>query len=560
MTSVFRPNRRQFIGACAATFLAPDLLLAAEASRLDTAYVNGRIWTGVPGAPLASALGVAGSRIAAIDAGPVKRLTDKRTRVVDLDGAFVIPGFIDNHTHFLNGAATLVPPDLRNVKTREEFARRVGEAARQLPAGEWVQGGNWDAELWGGELPTREWIDAVTPNTPVAVTRLDLHMWLLNSVALKLAGIDRNTPDPEGGRIVRDAKGEPTGIVIDKAQDLVTRVMPPLTDAKRERMMRDAIAYGLRYGVTQAHLMGLDWEMHETVVSLRAKGETGMRFYSLVPLKDWERLLEIVRREGRGDDWVRWGGLKVMVDGSLGSRTALFHAPYDDAPNTRGLIVTPEKDLREWMFQADKHGLHIAVHAIGDEANDLALDLMAEVERINGPRDRRFRIEHAQHLSPQAIPRFAAQNVVPSVQPYHAIDDGRWAINRIGAQRLKGTYAFKSLLDAGARVSFGSDWPVAPINPLTGIAAAVLRQTIDGKNPDGWMPQERVSVEQALTAYTITNAYVGFQDDRLGRLVAGNLADFVVLDSDLLSMDPQKITDARVLRTVVDGKERFTAS
>jgi predicted amidohydrolase YtcJ len=559
MKSCSRPNRRQVIGACAAILLAPESLFA-QASRLDTAYVNARIWTGVPGARLATAIGVAGARIAAVDAGPVQQLTDRGTRVVDLKGAFIVPGFIDNHTHFLLAAATLAPPDLRQVKSREEFAKRVGDAAQQLPAGEWVQGGNWDAELWGGELPTRQWIDAVTPNTPVAVTRLDQHMWLLNSVALKLAGIDRNTPEPAGGRIVRDAQGEPTGIVIDLAKVRVERAMPPPTHAKLERMFRDGISFGLRYGVTQSHLMGLDWVMHETVVRLRAKGETDMRFNSLVPLQDWQRMADIVRREGRGDDWVRWGGLKVLADGSLGSRTALFHEPYDDAPDTRGLTVTAEKDLLEWMTQADKLGMQVAAHAIGDAANDLVLDVMAEVAKRNGPRDRRFRIEHAQHLSPQAIPRFAKQNVVPSVQPYHAIDDGRWAINRIGPQRLKGTYAFGSLLKAGARVSFGSDWPVAPFSPLTGIAAAVLRQTIDGKNPQGWMPEQRISVEQALIAYTATNAYVGFQDDRLGRLVAGYLADFVVLDSDLLTMDPQKLTATRVLRTVVNGKERFTES
>jgi hypothetical protein len=560
MSSGSGPSRRQFIGACAATLLTPDLLLAADAPRLDTAYINGRIWTGVPGSRIVTAIGVAGSRIGAVDAAAVKQLTDRRTRVVDLQGACVVPGFIDNHTHFLLAAATLTPPDLRQAKTREEFAKRVGDAAQQLPAGEWVQGGNWDAELWGGELPTRQWIDAVTPNTPVAVTRLDQHMWLLNSVALKLAGIDRNTPEPAGGRIVRDARGEPTGIVIDLAKERVERVMPPPTHAKLERMFRDGIAFGLRCGVTQSHLMGLDWVMHETVVRLRAKGETDMRFNSLVPLQDWQRMADIVRREGRGDDWVRWGGLKVLADGSLGSRTALFHEPYDDAPNTRGLTVTARKDLLEWMTQADKLRMQVAAHAIGDAANDLVLDVMAEVARRNGPRDRRFRIEHAQHLSPQAIPRFAKQNVIPSMQPYHAIDDGRWAINRVGPERLKGTYAFGSLLAAGARVSFGSDWPVAPFNPLTGIAAAVLRQTIDGKNPQGWMPEQRISVEQALIAYTATNAYVGFQDDRLGRLVAGYLADFVVLDSDLLTMDPQKITDARVLRTVVNGKERFTDS
>lgn len=529
------------------------------ASSLDAAYVNGRLWTGVPGARIATALGISGSRIAAVGEGPVRKLITKRTRVIDLKGAFVVPGFIDNHTHFLLGAETLAPPDLRQAHTREEFVRRIGEAVAKLPADSWMRGGNWDEQLWGGELPHREWIDAVTPNTPVAIARLDQHMLLLNSLALRLSGIDRNTKDPAGGLIIRDARGEPTGIVKDSAKDLVTRAIPPPTHAALEKMVRDGIAHGLSQGVTQSHSMGLDWITQETLLRLRAKGETDMRFYSFVPLSDWEKLADLVKREGRGDDWVRWGGLKALVDGSLGSRTALFHQPYDDAPDSHGLFVNTLANLREWTTHADRSGLHVTVHAIGDEANDDILDIFADVAKTNGVRDRRFRVEHAQHLTQKAISRFAQQQVIPSMQPYHAIDDGRWAIKRIGAERLKGTYAFKSLLDAGARLSFGSDWPVAPFSPVLGIAAAVLRQTIDGANPGGWMPEQRITVEQALTAYTRANAYSGYQEDRLGILAAGYIADFVVLSSDLLQIDPQKIQDVTVLRTVVDGKERYAA-
>jgi predicted amidohydrolase YtcJ len=552
-----RTTRREFLGAATLALSMPRSLLAAS-SPLHTAYVNARVWTGTS-AGMTDAVGIADSRIAALGAGPVRQRLDKRTRVVDLKGAFAMPGFIDNHVHFLLAAVTLVPPDLRSANSRTEFAKRVGDAARELPKGEWIRGGNWDAELWGGELPTREWIDAVTPDTPVAVARLDQHMLLLNSLALRLAGIDRNTPEPPGGRIVRDARGEPTGIVVDTAKDLVSRAIPPPKGAQLEKMLRDGIAFGLRYGVTQSHSMGLDWLTHDALVRLRAKGETGMRFYSYLPLQDWERLHSIVQREGRGDDWVRWGGLKVLADGSLGSRTALFHHPYDDAPNTRGLTVTSFDRLRELITEADRRGLQVATHAIGDEANDGVLDVLADVARTNGSRDRRFRIEHAQHLSPAAVPRFAKQNVIASVQPYHAIDDGRWAIQRVGAERLKGTYAFKSLMDTGAHVCFGSDWPVAPFNPLTGIAAAVLRETIDGAHPEGWMPEQRVTVEQALVAYTAANAYAGFQDDRLGRLEVGYIADLVVLDADPLRVDPQKLAQIAVLRTIVDGKERFIA-
>jgi hypothetical protein len=269
-----RSSRREFLAAGAASLLGPLDLLAANSAELDTAYLNGRVWTGVPRVGLETAIGIVGSRIAAVGEGGVKGKLGKKTRVVDLQGAFVVPGFVDGHVHFLDAAATLTPPQLRQARTREEFTRRVGEAARQMAPGEWMRGGNWDAELWGGELPTRQWIDAVTPNTPTALARLDQHMWLVNSVGLKLAGIDRNTPEPAGGRIVRDADGEPTGIVIDGAKSLVQRVIPPLSDAAVERMMRVGIEHGLRNGVTQAHSMGLDWDTHNALLRLRAKGET----------------------------------------------------------------------------------------------------------------------------------------------------------------------------------------------------------------------------------------------------------------------------------------------
>lgn len=553
-----RSSRRQFLALGASAALASRQLLAAG-TELDTAYLNGRVWSGVRGAPPGSAVGIVGSRIAAVGESAVKHKIGKRTRVVDLQGAFVVPGFVDGHVHFLLAAATLTPPDLRHTGSREEFARAVADAAGQLTAGDWMMGGSWDAELWGGELPTRQWVDAVTPHIPVALARLDQHMWLVNSLGLKLAGIDKNTPEPAGGRIIRDANGEPTGIVIDAAKNLVQRVIPPPSNAAVQKMMRAGIEHGLRNGVTQAHSMGLDWDTHNALLRLRAQGETDMRFFSFVPLSDWEKLAEIIKKDGRGDDWVRWGGLKALADGSLGSRTALFHRPYDDQPGTHGIRVNTLENLRQWVTQADQHNLNVSLHAIGDEANDDVLDLYRDIARANGPRDRRFRIEHAQHLTPSAIPRFAQQQVIASVQPYHAIDDGRWAIQRVGAERLKGTYAFKSLIDSGAHVCFGSDWPVAPFAPITGIAAAVLRQTIDGANPRGWMPEQRITVEESLVAYTAQNAYAGFQEDRLGYIKPGYLADLVVIDKDLLHIDPQQITSAKVLRTIVDGKERFVS-
>jgi predicted amidohydrolase YtcJ len=378
----------------------------------------------------------------------------------------------------------------------------------------------------------------VTPDTPVAVPRTDLHLYLLNKVAMKLAGITRDTPDPPGGVIVRDANGEPTGVVKDNAKTLVERVIPPMTDAETDAIMRQGIAHGLSKGVAQIHNPELDWRTYDSLRRLRAKGETDMRFYAFVPLPDWEKMAAIVAKEGKGDDWVRWGGLKALADGSLGSRTAVFHDHYDDAPDQTGVRVTTLANLREWITAADARGLHITTHAIGDQANDDVLDIYRDVEKTNGVKDRRFRIEHAQHLSATAVPRFAQQKVIASVQPYHAIDDGRWAIKRIGAERLKGTYAFESLMDAGATVTFGSDWPVAPLDPLTGVYGAVTRRTIDGANPDGWLPEQKVSVEQALTAYTLNNAFAGFMDDRTGKIAPGYYADLTVMDADLITIDP----------------------
>ncbi|MEC3948146.1 amidohydrolase [Sphingobium sp. HWE2-09] len=530
----------------------------AKGQALDTAYMNAMVWTG-QGAPALSAIGIAGGRIAALGSAAVKAHTTKATRVIDLGGAFVMPGLIDCHTHFLIGSDLLTQPNLREAKSPQEFARIVGEAARAIKPGQWVQGGSWDAELWGGELPDRSWMDPVTPDTPVAVQRLDLHMLALNSAALKAAGIDRNTRDVPGGVIVRDKAGNPTGILKDAAMDLAKRAIPAPTDADREASVRKGIAHGLSKGVTQVHTTELDWMTHDALRRLRAKGETDMRFYSFLPLQDWAKVKALVDAEGRGDDWVRWGGLKLQYDGSLGSRTAMFYQPYDDAPGNRGMPLHRQADVQQWTNDADAAGFQITIHAIGDRANDEALDIFAAAAAKNGPRDRRFRIEHAQHLSPAAIPRFARQQVIASMQPYHAIDDGRWAIQRVGAERLKGTYAFKSLLDAGAKVAFGSDWPVAPLDPLTGVAAAVLRQTIDGANPGGWLPDQKLTMAQALHAYTATNAFAGFQDDRLGRIAPGMLADFVVMDANLFAIDPARTGATKILKTIVNGTERFSA-
>ena len=491
----------------------------AKSPSLDIALVNARVWTGTPGT-MSDAVGISGNRIAVVGAAAVRRASGKTTRVVDLQGALVMPAFIENHTHFLKGALALAQPELLGARSRGDFAKRIGRAARMNP-GQWITGQSWDEERMGGALPTREWIDAVTPDTPVAVPRSDLHMLLLNGAALKLAGIDRNTPDPEGGVIIRDPSGEPTGILKDNAKQLVERVIPAPSPAQEAAALRAAIALGHAHGIAQCHIPEIDWAAHEALRRAPIAREQGMRFNSMVPIQDWRKIAATIAEEGRGDAWVRWGGVKGLADGSLGSRTALFYAPYSDAPNWSGVRILPLDELRDLVDGADRAGLQIAVHAIGDRANDDVLDVFEAVAKKNGGRDRRFRIEHAQHVRPATIPRFSRQGVIASMQPYHAIDDGRWAVKRIGEDRLDGTYAFESFIRSGAHVTFGSDWPVAPLDPILGIHAAVTRETIDGANPGGWLPEQKATVEQAMRAYTLENAYAGFQERVVGRIAPG---------------------------------------
>lgn len=550
-------DRRAFIAAGAAAFLCGPVFAATR--RLDIALINARVWTGARGGR-SDAVGIAGGRIAALGKDAVRAASGPGTKVIDLKGAFVMPAFIDCHTHFLRGSNFLQEPEFLGVKSKAEFVERIGAAVRQLPAGQWLTGGPWDEQRWGGELPDKSWVDGVTGDRPIAIPRTDLHSLFLNSAALKLAGIDRNTADIAGGVIERDARGEPTGVLKDNARDGVLKIIPPLTEAMIDERIRGGIRHALSKGVAQVHNTEVDWSVQDAVRRLRRAGPTGLRFYSMVPLADWERMAALVKAEGRGDDWVRWGALKCVSDGSLGARTARFYAPYVDAPDQRGVWSVPVTSMREWIPAADAAGLNMTVHAIGDEANDTVLDIFADTARRNGERDRRFRIEHAQHLAPGAWTKMARQKVIASVQPYHAADDGRWAVKRIGEERLNRTYAFKSLLDAGVATCFGSDWPVAPLDPMTGVDAAVQRHTIDGANPGGWHPEQRVGIEDTLIAYTRTAAFAGFQEDRLGRIAPGYLADLAVFDRDLLTVPPSEYLRATVLRTFVDGVERYTGS
>ena len=527
---------------------------APSASAPTLAVVNARMWTGDPRRPWADALAAEGDRIALVGtSAEVKKLVKPSTRVVDAGGMMVVPGLIDSHVHFITGGFGLSSVQLRDAKTPAEFIRRIKEYAATLPRGAWVTEGNWDHEQWGGELPRRDWIDSITPNNPVWINRLDGHMSLANSAALRAAGVDANTADVAGGTIVRGADHAPTGILKDNATSLVDRAVPEPPAEVVDRAVDAAMRYVAGNGVTSVHNMGTFADLAAFERAQHA-GRMKTRIYAVVPLASWAQLRDTVKARGRGDHWLHIGGLKGFVDGSLGSHTAAMLQPFTDAPNDIGLFVNTPAHLYEWTSGADKAGLQVIVHAIGDKAIRTQLDIYERVEHEDGPRDRRFRIEHLQHIAPADIPRVAPLGVIASMQPYHAIDDGRWAEKVIGHERAKTTYAFRSLLDAKVRLAFGSDWFVAPATPIEGIYAAVTRRTLDDKNPSGWIPEQKIGVEDALRAYTSNAAYAEFEEKDKGTLAKGMLADFVILDRDLTKIAPETIRDTKIVMTVVGGK------
>jgi len=524
------------------------------AEAITLAVVNARVWTGDARRPWADGMAMSGDRITTVgSSAEVRKLTTSATRIIDARGMMVTPGFIDAHVHFLAGGFGLSSVQLRTARTPQEFVRRIAEYARTLPVGAWITNGDWDHEQWGGELPSRDWIDSVTPNNPVWVNRLDGHMSLANSATLRVAGIAKATAEVAGGTIVRDEHGEPTGIFKDNATSLVDRVQPdPPADAQ-DRALDAAMRYVAGNGVASVTHMG-SWSDLAVFERAHTAGRLRTRIYAAVPLSTWERLRDTVQARGRGDTWLKIGALKGFVDGSLGSHTAAMLEPFTDAPNDTGLFVNSPEQLYAWTSGADNAGLHVIVHAIGDRAIRTQLDIFERVERENGVRDRRFRIEHAQHVAPPELPRFAALGVIASMQPYHAIDDGRWAEKVIGHERGKGTYAFKSLLDNHTRLAFGSDWFVAPATPLEGIYAAVTRRTLDGANPNGWYPEQKITVEDALRAYTSGAADASYDERDKGTLERGKLADFVMIDRDITRIAPEEIAQARVMMTVVGGR------
>ena len=529
----------------------------------DVVLVHGKVWTENP--QQAEAVAILGNRIAGVgSSAEMLQLAGPGTKVIELGGKRVLPGFNDAHVHFIDGGSGLASVQLRDASSQAEFGRRIAGFAKTQPKGAWILQGNWDHEKWvPAQLPNHQLIDDVTADNPVFVYRLDGHMALANALAMKLAGVTRDTTDIPGGVIVRDTDGNPTGVFKDAAVALIERVIPPMT----AQQMTAAIVAGEKYaaenGVTSIQdLPGSTTDMHSAATfrayeTMWREGRLTVRISRGQRLLDWKRLADVGVITGLGNDTLRVGGLKSFADGALGSTTAWFFQPYSDSPNTSG-IASDELVHSEAMYAdmkgGDLAGLQLITHAIGDRANNTILNMYERLEKEDGPRDRRWRIEHAQHLLRSDIPRFASLHVVASMQPYHCIDDGRWAEKRIGSERIKTTYAFRSLLDSGATLAFGSDWPVAPMVPLMGIYAATTRRTLDGKNPEGWVPEQKITVAEAVHAYTFGSAYAEGEETVKGWLAPGKLADLVVLSKDIFHIDPIEIENTSVELTVFNGK------
>ena len=527
--------------------------------KADMVLLKGAVWTVNPKQPWAEAVAVGGEKI--LEAGStveIKKLIGANTRVINLKGDLVLPGFIDSHAHFIDGGFSLLSINLRDVKTREEFVEKIRNKAEELGKGGWILNGDWDHQQFTPpELLKKEWIDEVTAQNPVCVNRHDGHMVLVNSLALKIAGITRDTPSPEGGEILKDPfTGEPTGILKDAAMELVFIHVPEPSLKEKLKAAEVALRHAAEVGVTSVHDMASasNFEVYQELLRLN---RLTARLYVYFPIKEIDNFIRLKLKSPFGNNFLKIGGLKGFVDGSLGSSTALFFEPYTDDPEKYGILVSdmfPEGIMEKRVMLADKSGLQVAVHAIGDKANHIILDIFEKVIAQNGVRERRWRIEHAQHLLPEDIERMSKLRIIASVQPYHALDDGRWAEKKIGKERRQYSYAYKSLLEKGVLLACSSDWTVAPLDPLTGIYAALTRQTTDGKNPQGWIPEEKISLEEAVKGYTLNGAYAEFSENIKGSVEKGKLADLVVLSQNIFKIPPEEIKKTEVKMTIFNGK------
>ena len=549
----------------------------------DLVLINGIISTMDENHPRASMIAIRGESIIAVaynisdavkseQAAEVQALIGPNTRVIDLGGKFAMPGFNDAHIHLFGAAYAKLQIDFTGVKSIAEFQDRIRARLKDYKPGEWILGRGWDHTLWPEKkFPDRQNLDAVSTDHPMVFGRLDGHVAIANSRALKIAGVTRATPDPPGGHIERDASsGEPTGMLEESAMSLVYGRIPRYSMEQRRRAFQLVMDEAVQYGVTSVQdnsVMDADdaanygWQNFLVLDQLKREGKLKFHVTEWLPFLAPVSRLEEMRRfggsstpENPGDPWLKTGQAKLIMDGSLGSRTAAMLAPYSDDPSTSGILEIEPDRLKQMAIERDRAGFQLGFHAIGDRANRVALDTFAAVLEANGPRDRRDRVEHAQVVEAVDFTRFGKLNVIASMQPAHLLDDERWATDRLGPERSRGAYAWHTMERNGVPLAFGTDYPVVPINPLRGIYACVTRQLTDGMPKRGWQPQERLRAKDCFRAYTVGSAFAQFEEQRKGTIAPGMLADIVVYPKDLNETKPSEILTISVVMTIVGGK------
>ncbi len=535
-------------------------VIKGETTMADMVLMNGKIYTVEAAMPWAEALAVRDGKLMAVGSNQaIKPLIGAKTQVLDLKGRMVVPGFNDAHLHFADGGFYLLGVDLREAKNEQEFIRLIKDYVSGLKQGEWVTDGNWDHERWPSQKhPRKELIDSVTGDNPVLVQRLDGHIALANSAALKLAGITAKTPNPQGGEIDHDSKtGKLTGLLKDNAIELVTRVVTKPTRQRREEAIRTAMKTALSCGITsvQDNASSEDIQIYQSLLKSR---ELKIRVNAWRNIDYLEDLKRVGIQQDFGSDFLKLGTVKLYVDGSMGAGTALYFEPYQDDPSTAGIPIYSETELDEWVRKIDQAGLQIAVHAIGDKANTWILNAFQKAFAANGNRVRRHRIEHAQCVTDPDLNRYRELGIIASIQPSHCIDDMHWAEKRIG-ERCRYCYRMESFVRAGVSVAFGTDFFVEPLNPMLGIYAAVTREFVEGGPQGGWYPDEKMSLESAIYCYTMGSAYAEFQENVKGSLAPGKWADLVVLDHNLFEIPHPDILKTKALMTMVNGMIVYTA-
>ena len=561
---------------------ALSLAAAQEPPRMpkaDVIFAHGNVYTGVAvvssfrAMKRAEAIAVRGDRIEAVgENAEILKLRGPETQVVELGGKFVMPGFNDAHLHLADAGFQRLTVNLVGVKSLEEFRERIRAKVEAAEPGDWILGGGWDETLWPVKVPPTRWdLDEVTTDHPVFVTRVDGHIAVANTRALQLASITIASRDPKGGKIDRDTTGQPNGILRERAREAVVAVLPQPTHDKRRQALEAAIADLAQNGITSAQDNSdagnseLSWEDFKILEEIENDGKLTARISEWLPFDDSLEQLETKRKEhSSSDNMLHTGMLKAFMDGSLGSHTAALLEPYADDPKNSGIPRYDQVKLNEMARDRVLDGFQVGFHAIGDKGVQMALDAFADAERAakekkagDGPGDYRLRIEHAQVTTPMEIAKFKDLKVIASMQPCHLLTDMSWAEARVGPRRAAHSYAWAEFLKRGVTLAFGTDYPVEPVSPFRGLYAATTRQSLDGKKE--YFPEQKISMDQAIAAYTTGSAFAEFAEKDKGQIVPGMLADFVVLDRDITAVTPQKLFETKVLRTVVGGKTVYEA-